>query len=88
MAVPSPGSVVAWWEHDAVAFGVVASEEKQRLVLIAADGHEARIPPTRLVATLAPGPAPARTPEGRREAAVRATDMAASIASGAAATLR
>jgi exoribonuclease-2 len=85
VAVPAPGSVVAWWEHDAFAFGVVASEEKQRLVLIAADGREARIAPTRLVATLAPGPVPARTPEGRREAAVRATDMAASIASGAAA---
>jgi exoribonuclease-2 len=85
VAGPSPGSVVAWWEHDAVAFGVVASEEKQRLVLIDAGGREARIPPTRLVATLATGPVPARTPEGRREAADRATDMAASIASSAAA---
>ena len=69
MTIPPPGTVVAWWEHDAIAFGVVVTEEKQRVVLVTADGREERVAPARVVASLASGPAPGRTPEGRREAA-------------------
>ena len=85
MTAPAPGSVVAWWEHDAIVFGIVAAEEKQRLILFTADGREERVAPARLVATLASGAAPARTPEGRREAAERASVTAAEVASRAAA---
>jgi len=80
MTVPSAGSVVAWWEHDAITFGVLVAEEKQRVVLVTADGREERLPATRLVATLAPGAAPARTVDGRKEAAARASAMAATVA--------
>ena len=38
--MPAPGTVVAWWEHDVIAFGVVVMEEKQRAVLVTADGRE------------------------------------------------
>ena len=78
--MPAPGTVVAWWEHDVIAFGVVVMEEKQRVVLVTADGREERSAPARIVAALASGPAPARTPEGRREAAGVAAAMAQSIA--------
>jgi len=80
MTVPAPGSVVAWWEHDAITFGVLVAEEKQRVVLVTADGREERLPGTRLVAMLAPGAAPARTVDGRKEAAARASAMAAAVA--------
>jgi len=50
-------------------------------VLVTADGRDERLPATRLVATLASGAAPARTVEGRREAAARASAMASSVAS-------
>lgn len=80
MTVPAPGTVVAWWEHDAIAFGVVVMEEKQRVVLVTADGREERVAPARVMASLAPGPVPGRTPEGRREAAVAAVAMAESVA--------
>ncbi len=78
--MPAPGTVVAWWEHDAIAFGVVVMEEKQRVVLVTADGREERAAPARIVAVLASGAAPARTPEGRREAAAAATAMAKAVA--------
>lgn len=79
MTVPPLGSVVALWEHDAIAFGVIVAEEKQRVVLVTADGREERVSPSRLVSALSSGAIPARTPEGRREAASRATSMAASV---------
>jgi hypothetical protein len=81
VSVPSPGTVVAWWEHDVIAFGVLVAEEKARVVLVAADGREERVAATRVVAALSTGPVPARTQEGRREAAATATAMAESIAS-------
>ena len=80
MSVPAPGTVVAWWEHDAIAFGVVVTEEKQRVVLVTADGREERVAPARVVASLSSGPVPARTPEGRREAASAASAMASAVA--------
>ena len=80
MNVPAPGTIVAWWEHDVIAFGVVVMEEKQRVVLVTADGREERAAPARIVAALAAGPARARTPEGRKEAAGSAAAMAQSIA--------
>jgi len=79
LTVPSPGTVVAWWEHDAITFGVVVMEEKQRVVLVTTDAREERVGASRLVAALASGPAPARTPEGRRDAAARAVAMAESV---------
>ena len=57
--MPAPGTVVAWWEHDLIAFGVVVTEEKQRVVLVTADGREERAAPARIVAVLASGAAPA-----------------------------
>jgi exoribonuclease-2 len=71
---------VAWWEHDAIAFGVVVMEEKQRIVLVTSDGREERVAPGRVIASLAPGPAPGRTPEGRQQAAAAATAMARNVA--------
>ena len=85
MSVPSPGAVVAWWEHDVIAFGVLVAEEKARVVLVAADGREERVAATRVVASLSTGPVPARTQEGRREAAAVATAMAEKIATTSAA---
>jgi exoribonuclease-2 len=85
MTTPPPGTVVAWWEHDAIAFGVVVTEEKQRVVLVTADGREERVAPARVVASLAAGPAPGRTPEGRREAAAAASAMAEVVADRSAA---
>ncbi len=80
MSAPTPGSVVAWWEHDAVTFGVVVAEEKQRVILVTTDGREERVAPARIVAQLSSGPAPARTPEARREAAAAARAMATDVA--------
>jgi exoribonuclease-2 len=80
VSVPAPGTVVAWWEHDAIAFGVVVTEDKQRVVLVTADGREERVEVARVIAALAHGPAPGRTPEGRREAAAAATAMAREVA--------
>jgi exoribonuclease-2 len=85
MAVPAPGTVVAWWEHDAISFGVVVTEEKQRVVLVTADGREERVAPARVVASLSSGPPPVRTPEGRREAASTAQAMAKAVAERSAA---
>ena len=81
---PAAGSVVAWWEHDAIAFGVVVMEDKQRIVLVTSDGREERVAPARVIASLASGPAPARTPEGRQQAAAAARAMATTVGDRAA----
>jgi len=83
VSAPAPGAVVAWWQHDAIAFGVVVAEEKQRIVLVTADGREERVAAARLVATLAYGATPARTPEGRREASARAAAAGEAVAARA-----
>jgi exoribonuclease-2 len=80
VTVPAPGTVVAWWEHDAIAFGVVVMEDKQRVVLVTADGREERVAASRVMASLSAGPPPSRTAEGRREAAAAATTMATEVA--------
>jgi exoribonuclease II len=72
VSAPPPGSVVAWWEDDGVAFGVVVGEEKQRLAVITAGGKDERIAPSRVAAVIARGPLAERTPQGRSEAAARA----------------
>jgi exoribonuclease-2 len=79
MPSPSPGSVVAWWDGDGVAFGVVLGEEKQRVLVITVEGREERITPSRIAATLSTGPAPLKTPEARREASARAAATAMSL---------
>ncbi len=84
MVVPEPGTVVAWWQHDVIAFGVVVAEEKQRVVLITVDGGEERVAPTRLVAAFAGGRASGRTTEDRKGAAGRAAAMAELVAQRAA----
>ena len=71
VTIRAPGTVVAWWEHDAIAFGVVVTEEKQRVVLVTADGREAgRARARRGLARVRSGAGP--YPEGRREAAAAA----------------
>ncbi len=80
MSSPAPGTVVAWWEHDAIVFGVLVAEEKQRIVLVGTDAKEQRLAATRVVASLASMPAPPRTPEGRKDAAAAASAMAGEIA--------
>ena len=49
---PAPGSVVLWWEDDTLRSGVVVAEEKQRVVIVGADGRETRLSPARVVATV------------------------------------
>jgi exoribonuclease-2 len=67
------GSVVAWWEAHALAFGVVAGEEKGRVIAIDETGHEVRVPKSRTFYEVElPGEAPDPTPEGRRAAGRRA----------------
>jgi len=79
VTAPPPGSVVAWWEDDGVAFGVVVGEEKQRLAVITAHGKDDRIAPSRLAAIIARGIAPERTHKGRGEAAARAAEHEAAV---------
>lgn len=79
MPSPAAGSVVAWWDGDSVAFGVVLGEEKQRLLVVTSHGRDERITPSRVAAMLAMGVAPAKTPEARREAALRAARVEASL---------
>ncbi|HEX4823549.1 MAG TPA: RNB domain-containing ribonuclease [Candidatus Polarisedimenticolaceae bacterium] len=69
---PAPGSTVAYWRDDTMAYGVVIGEEKQRLVVVTREGKDERVAPARVTAVLAGGIAPARTSEGVREAAARA----------------
>jgi exoribonuclease-2 len=67
------GSVVAWWEAHTLAFGVVAGEEKGRVVAIDETGREVRVPKSRLFYEIElPGELPDPTPEGRRRAGRRA----------------
>jgi exoribonuclease-2 len=66
-----PGSVVLWWEDDALRSGVVVAEEKQRVTVLAADGREARLPLPRLVAAVERVEAPGKD-AGSRSAAARA----------------
>jgi hypothetical protein len=71
MAGPAPGSTVAYWRDDVMAYGVVAGEEKQRLLVVNREGKDERIAPARVTAILGGGVAPAKTAE-RRERASRA----------------
>lgn len=67
------GSVVAWWEAHALVFGVVAGEEKGRVVVIDETGHEVRVPRSRTFYEVElPGEAPDASPEGRKRAGRRA----------------
>ncbi|HZN54213.1 MAG TPA: RNB domain-containing ribonuclease [Candidatus Polarisedimenticolaceae bacterium] len=73
MGAPAAGTVVAWFRDDAAEFGVVAAEERQRIVVLTAGGKEERIAPSRIAASLETGPAPGRTAESRRDASERAS---------------
>ena len=69
---PRPGAIVAWWNGGELAFGLVASEEKERLRLIRARGRDERVMPTRVAAVIVPtGPVPGHDPETRGRAAER-----------------
>jgi exoribonuclease-2 len=50
-----PGAVVAWWNGDALAFGCVAAEDKQRLRLVPSRGKDERVRPGRVAAVVAEG---------------------------------
>jgi exoribonuclease-2 len=80
MAGPAPGSTVAYWRDDVMAYGVVAGEEKQRLLVVNREGKDERIAPARVTAILGGGVAPAKTAEGWREAAARAAAAGESVA--------
>ncbi len=68
----SPGALLAWWDGDRLAFGVLAGEEKGRLRLVLEDGREHRIQPGRIAAVVeASGAPPGATLEGRRAAGMR-----------------
>lgn len=62
--------IVAWWEDDALRCGAVVAEEKQRLIVVDADGRETRLTPARVVATIERGEAPARDAAGKTAAAL------------------
>ncbi len=67
------GSIVAWWETHALAFGVVVGEEKGRVVAIDETGHEVRVPKSRPFYEIeVPGEAPDAGSEGRKRAGRRA----------------
>lgn len=73
----APGSLVAWWKENGIAFAVVAGHEKQRVRLVGPGGHEDRVPPTRIAVVLEPtGHVPGATPEERAAAGRRAAAAA------------
>lgn len=76
---PRPGEGIAWWSEGTIGFAVVVSEEKGKLVIVTEGGREQRIPPARVAHLLGGGPAPERTPEGRKEAGRRTTAIAARV---------
>ncbi|MBZ5639368.1 MAG: ribonuclease R [Acidobacteriia bacterium] len=78
--MPAAGSLVAWWDGAGLALGVVAAEEKQRVRLVVAGGHEERVAPARVAFDLDAGPAPGATPEGRRAAVRRLAEAEVRIA--------
>ena len=71
------GSLVAWWDGNALSLGVVAGEEKNRLRLVLERGRETRVRPAR-VACEVDGPAavPGKDLEQRRLAGARVEQMA------------
>lgn len=71
-AAVRPGSVVAWWDGHALAFGLVAGEDKQRVRLVLRRGQEERVPPSRIaVEVTAPARLPGASLEERRQAGER-----------------
>jgi exoribonuclease-2 len=69
-----PGAIVAWWDGDALAVGLVAAEEKQRLRLVRSQGRDERVRPARLVAIVngdagVPGDDPASRERARTRVA-------------------
>ena len=68
---PPPGTVVVYWEGGAPAFALVTGEEKQRIALVTDAAREDRIAPSRIACEVERGVAPARSLEGRKEAAAR-----------------
>ena len=67
------GAVVAWWDSHVLAFGVVAGEEKGRVVAVIAGGREVRVPKGRSFYEVElPGAPPGTGTESRRAAGERA----------------
>ena len=81
-----PGWVVAWWDGNALALGVVAGEEKNRLRLVLGRGREVRVSPARIACEVeGPGVIPGKDLEQRRLAGARvdqATERLAALTSG------
>lgn len=76
----SPGALLAWWEGDRLAFGVLAGEGKGRLRLVLEDGREDRIQPGRVAWVVEPsGIPPGATLEGRRAAGARVREAVSRV---------
>lgn len=75
-----PGSIVAFWHDGKLAFAAVLGEEKQRIRLLLAEGHEERVTRSRILFDLERGAAPGANPKERAEAARRAAAAAARAA--------
>jgi exoribonuclease-2 len=50
-----PGAIVAWWDGDVLAFGLVVAEEKGRVRLVRSRGKDERVKPTRIAAVVGAG---------------------------------
>jgi exoribonuclease II len=70
---PPPGSVVAFWNGNALEFAVSGGEEKQRVRLVLPGGAEERVQAARIACEVGPpGPVPSKDLEARRAAGERA----------------
>jgi exoribonuclease-2 len=73
----APGAVVAWFEGNRLAFGVVAGLEKQRVRLVLPGGREERVLPSRIAFEIERGGTPpGAAVEERRAAGSRAASAA------------
>jgi len=72
---------VAWWDGNALALGVVAGEEKNRLRLVLGRGREVRVSPARIACEVeGPGAIPGKDLEQRRLAGARVEQVAERLA--------
>ena len=75
-----PGAVVSWWNGDALAFGLVRGEEKQRICLVTERGKEERVKAARVAVEVgSPGTVLGRSAEERQRAAERIRSVEARV---------
>jgi exoribonuclease-2 len=71
-----PGAIVAWWDGDGLAFGLVVAEEKDRARLVRSRGKDERVKPTRIAAIVRAGvPVPGAGPAERARAVSLVADV-------------